>query len=59
MGTGTTGEAAVKLGRTFVGIEIDPQHFETACRRIEAAVRGVGHHKGAQPADGGLFAQGF
>jgi hypothetical protein len=37
MGSGTTGVAAAKLGRKFIGVEIDPGHFETACRRIEAA----------------------
>lgn len=39
MGSGTTGVAAVKLGRRFTGIEIDPGYFEIACRRIEAALR--------------------
>lgn len=39
MGSGTTGVAAVKLGKQFVGIEIDPNYFETACRRIEAATK--------------------
>lgn len=38
MGSGSTGVACVKLGRPFIGIEIDPKHFETACRRIEDAV---------------------
>jgi site-specific DNA-methyltransferase (adenine-specific) len=37
MGSGTTGVAAVGMGRKFIGVEIDPGHFETACRRIEAA----------------------
>jgi site-specific DNA-methyltransferase (adenine-specific) len=37
MGSGSTGVAAARLGRKFVGVEIDPGHFETACRRIEAA----------------------
>lgn len=37
MGSGTTGVAAVKLGRRFIGIEIDPGYFDIACRRIEAA----------------------
>jgi site-specific DNA-methyltransferase (adenine-specific) len=37
MGSGTTGVACANLGRKFVGIEIDPGHFETACRRIERA----------------------
>ncbi len=38
MGSGTTGVAAVELGLGFIGIELDPRHFETACRRIEKAV---------------------
>lgn len=37
MGSGTTGVACVKLGRKFIGIEKDPAHFQTACRRIEDA----------------------
>lgn len=39
MGSGSTGVACMKLGRRFVGIEIDPAHFATACRRIEDAQR--------------------
>jgi hypothetical protein len=39
MGSGTTAVACVNQGRAFIGAEIDPQHFETACRRIEAAYR--------------------
>lgn len=34
MGSGTTGIAAVRAGREFIGIEIDQTHFDTACRRI-------------------------
>lgn len=34
MGSGTTGVASVAIGRSFVGIERDRTHFETACRRI-------------------------
>ena len=37
MGSGTTGVACAKLGRKFIGIEIEPKYFEIACRRIEAA----------------------
>jgi site-specific DNA-methyltransferase (adenine-specific) len=37
MGSGTTGVSALRLGRGFVGIELDPEHFQTACRRLEAA----------------------
>lgn len=39
MGAGTTGAAAVTMGRAFVGIELDRQFFESACQRIEAAYR--------------------
>lgn len=38
-GSGTTGVAAVKSGRRFVGIERDPKWFDLARRRIEAALR--------------------
>ena len=37
MGSGTTGVAAVLEGRKFIGIETDPEHFKTACRRIQQA----------------------
>jgi site-specific DNA-methyltransferase (adenine-specific) len=37
MGSGTTGVACARLGRPFVGVELDPRHFETACRRISEA----------------------
>ena len=37
MGVGTTGVACARLGRRFVGIEIDPDYFRIACERIEAA----------------------
>lgn len=37
MGSGTTGVACARLGRRFIGIEIDPGYFDIACRRIEAA----------------------
>lgn len=37
MGSGTTGVACVNLGRKFIGIEIDEDYFNIACRRIEEA----------------------
>lgn len=37
MGSGTTGVACVKLGRKFIGIEIDPDYFNIACERIRKA----------------------
>ena len=39
MGSGTTGVACVETGRNFIGIEIDPQYFAIAERRIAEAVR--------------------
>jgi site-specific DNA-methyltransferase (adenine-specific) len=39
MGSGTTGVAAVRLGRLFIGIENDPRYFDLSCRRIEDAQR--------------------
>jgi len=42
MGSGTTGVAAVKLGRRFIGIEIEPKYFDIACRRIEEATKQPG-----------------
>ena len=39
MGSGTTGVAAVQMGRRFIGIEIEPKYFDIACRRIEDAQR--------------------
>jgi DNA modification methylase len=37
MGSGTTGVACVKLGRKFIGIEIDEAYFDIACERIRKA----------------------
>lgn len=39
MGSGTTGVAAVQMGRDFIGIEREPKYFDIACRRIEEAQR--------------------
>jgi DNA modification methylase len=38
MGSGTTGVAAIQLGRKFIGIEREPKYFDIACQRIEQAV---------------------
>jgi site-specific DNA-methyltransferase (adenine-specific)/modification methylase len=37
MGSGTTGVAAVQMGRSFIGIEREPKYFDIACKRIEQA----------------------
>jgi site-specific DNA-methyltransferase (adenine-specific) len=37
MGSGTTGVACAKMGRSFIGIEIDEDYFDIACDRIRKA----------------------
>ena len=39
MGSGATGDAALRMGRKFIGIERDAEHFASACRRIYDAQR--------------------
>lgn len=39
MGSGTTGVAAVQMGRRFIGIEREAKYFDIACKRIEDAQR--------------------
>lgn len=38
MGSGTTGVAALQLGRKFIGIEREERYFKIACERISNAV---------------------
>jgi len=38
-GSGSTGVAAVRSGRRFIGIEQDPKWFDLSCRRIAAALK--------------------
>lgn len=37
MGSGTTGVACARVGVKFIGIEIEREHFDTACARISHA----------------------
>ena len=39
MGSGTTGVACAKMGRRFIGIELDEKYFDIACKRIEEAYK--------------------
>lgn len=39
MGSGTTGVAAIALGRRFLGVERDPGHFAVAKRRLQGAIQ--------------------
>jgi site-specific DNA-methyltransferase (adenine-specific) len=41
MGSGTTGVAAVRMGRKFIGIEQNEEYFDLACRRLAAAQSGA------------------
>lgn len=41
MGSGTTGVAAIQMGRKFIGVEREPKYFEIACKRIEQASRQI------------------
>lgn len=38
MGSGTTGIEAIRLGRKFIGVEIDRGYFDISCRRLEKAL---------------------
>lgn len=38
-GSASTGVACAKLGRKFIGVEIERKYFDIACRRLEAAQR--------------------
>lgn len=39
MGSASTGEAAIKGGRDFLGIEENPEYFRIACERLHALAR--------------------
>jgi DNA modification methylase len=39
MGSGTTLVACQRLGRQGIGIELDPDYFEIACKRVDEATR--------------------
>ena len=58
MGSGSSGVAAAKSGRRFVGIEINREIFELACRRIEQAYAQPRLFEDAKVGAGGTAVQG-
>lgn len=42
MGSGATGDACLQMGRRFIGIERDREHFDSACRRLQQQHAQVG-----------------
>lgn len=60
MGSGSAGVAAVRAGRSFVGVEINPTHFETACNRIreETAKPRFFAPRSPEPVQQPLFGEG-
>src|SRR3546814_9569806 len=44
MGSGTTGVACAKLGRKFIGIEIEPRYFDIASIGRRSCRERVCHH---------------
>jgi site-specific DNA-methyltransferase (adenine-specific) len=58
MGSGTTGVAAVQMGRKFIGIEREHKYFEIACERIrQASAQGqlIPHEPPPKPVQRGLI----
>lgn len=57
MGLGTTLKAAVQMGRRGIGVELSPEYFQIARRRVED-VNGTDSLYAAAPAAADLFAAG-
>lgn len=49
MGAGSTGVAALKCGRKFVGVEREEKYFDTACYRMEKALQEMSLLASVQP----------
>ena len=52
MGSGTTGLAALELGRRFTGVELDKKYFALAKKRMAAESRGKNGENGKRGRDG-------
>ena len=49
MGSGATGIAALRMGRRFIGIEMNPDYYDLACHRIADALTQPELFAGASP----------
>ena len=49
MGSGTTGVAAVQMGRKFIGIEREPKYFELPAAAEDSAARTDGYVRARGP----------
>ena len=49
MGSGTSGIAAVELGRSFIGCELNEDYFTMASERIEEKMKECGYKKDIEP----------
>ena len=45
MGSGTTGVACIETGRHFIGMELEPEYFEIAKKRIESSIKNASQMK--------------
>ena len=50
MGGGSTAIACINTNRKFIGIEIDDEYFEVACKRVREKYNEVNNEKGKQAA---------
>jgi site-specific DNA-methyltransferase (adenine-specific) len=57
MGSGSVAVATILCGRTFIGCEINPHHFDVACQRAEEAHRAGPRIQWAIPEDPQLARQ--
>lgn len=55
LGSGTTGVSCIKLGRKFIGIEIESKYFDIACKRIEKAYKEYSEPRSNQEDRTGFF----
>ena len=53
MGSGTTGVACVRLGRRFIGMELEPKYFDIAVKRIQQAFDDQGLFRQSEAKPGG------